>query len=85
MPRIEESSLRIPNLEFGLDNKGTLTLMDEVLTPDSSRFWPAGDWQPGTNPSSYDKQIVRDYLETLDWDKTAPGPELPDAIMEKNT
>ena len=55
--------------------------MDEILTPDSSRFWPAEEWQPGTNPSSFDKQFVRDYLETLDWDKTAPGPELPENIV----
>jgi len=69
--------------EFGLDENDTLRLMDEVLTPDSSRFWPAGEWQPGKNPASYDKQIVRDYLETLDWDKTAPGPELPDEILQR--
>lgn len=69
--------------EFGLDSNGTLTLMDEILTPDSSRFWPASDWQPGQNPSSYDKQYVRDYLETLDWDKTAPGPDLPEPVVEE--
>ncbi|MFT7533933.1 MAG: phosphoribosylaminoimidazole-succinocarboxamide synthase, partial [Gammaproteobacteria bacterium] len=69
--------------EFGLDKNQTLTLMDEVLTPDSSRFWPAEQWQPGKNPASFDKQIVRDYLETLDWDKTAPGPKLPDAILNQ--
>ena len=69
--------------EFGTDNNGTLTLMDEVLTPDSSRFWNAGTYVPGSSPQSYDKQFVRDYLETLDWDKTAPGPELPDDIMQK--
>ena len=56
--------------------------MDEVLTPDSSRFWPADSWQPGTSPPSYDKQFVRDYLETLDWNKQAPGPLLPDNIIE---
>ena len=67
--------------EFGLDTSGKLILMDEILTPDSSRFWPAEEWQPGTNPSSFDKQFVRDYLETLDWDKTAPGPELPENIV----
>jgi len=67
--------------EFGLDNAGTLTLMDEILTPDSSRFWDAENWQPGTSPASYDKQFVRDWLETLDWDKTAPGPELPDSVI----
>jgi phosphoribosylaminoimidazole-succinocarboxamide synthase len=69
--------------EFGLDASGTLTLIDEVLTPDSSRFWPADQYQPGTSPVSFDKQFVRDYLETLDWDKTAPGPELPAEIVEK--
>ena len=69
--------------EFGLDDDGTLTLIDEVLTPDSSRFWPTDSYQPGTSPVSFDKQFVRDYLETLDWDKTAPGPVLPDEIVEK--
>ncbi len=67
--------------EFGLDQSGQLTLMDEILTPDSSRFWQADTWQPGHNPASYDKQYVRDYLETLDWDKTAPGPDLPADII----
>ena len=57
--------------------------MDEVLTPDSSRFWEAATWQPGTNPKSFDKQFVRDYLETLDWDKTAPGPKIPAEIQQK--
>lgn len=70
--------------EFGLDEDGTLTLIDEVLTPDSSRFWPADEYVPGQNPSSFDKQYIRDYLETLDWDKKAPGPALPDEII-KNT
>jgi phosphoribosylaminoimidazole-succinocarboxamide synthase len=69
--------------EFGLDDNGMLTLIDEVLTPDSSRFWPAGQYQPGTSPVSFDKQFVRDYLETLDWNKTAPGPELPEEIVTK--
>ena len=69
--------------EFGVDDNGTLTLIDEVLTPDSSRFWPADQYQPGTSPVSFDKQFVRDYLETLDWNKTAPGPELPDEIVTK--
>jgi len=69
--------------EFGLDENGTLTLIDEVLTPDSSRFWPVDQYQPGTSPVSFDKQFVRDYLETLDWDKTAPGPELPEDIVKK--
>jgi phosphoribosylaminoimidazole-succinocarboxamide synthase len=68
--------------EFGLDDTGKLYLMDEVLTPDSSRFWPKNSWQPGTSPPSYDKQFVRDYLETLDWNKQAPGPMLPPAIIE---
>ncbi|MCP4048302.1 MAG: phosphoribosylaminoimidazolesuccinocarboxamide synthase [Gammaproteobacteria bacterium] len=68
--------------EFGLDDTGKLYLMDEVLTPDSSRFWPKSSWQPGTSPPSYDKQFVRDYLETLDWNKQAPGPKLPPAIIE---
>jgi len=69
--------------EFGLDKDGQLTLIDEVLTPDSSRFWPKDEYQPGSNPVSFDKQFVRDYLETLDWNKTAPGPELPDSIVTK--
>ncbi len=69
--------------EFGLDKDGQLTLIDEVLTPDSSRFWPQDEYQPGSSPVSFDKQFVRDYLETLDWNKTAPGPELPDSIVTK--
>jgi len=69
--------------EFGLDEDNQLTLMDEVLTPDSSRFWSAIDYQPGSSPKSYDKQIIRDYLETLDWDKKPPAPRLPDNIMTK--
>ena len=68
--------------EFGLDKEGKLYLMDEVLTPDSSRFWPQDSWAPGTSPPSYDKQFVRDYLETLDWNKQAPGPKLPTAVIE---
>ena len=67
--------------EFGFDDHGTLHLIDEVLTPDSSRFWPADGYRPGISPPSYDKQFVRDYLETLDWDKTAPGPDLPPEII----
>lgn len=63
--------------EFGVDDAGTLFLIDEALTPDSSRFWPADQYQVGISPPSFDKQFVRDYLETLDWDKTAPGPRLP--------
>jgi len=69
--------------EFGLDGTGELVLMDEVLTPDSSRFWPADDWRPGSNPASFDKQFVRDYLESLDWDKRPPGPELPVEIVTR--
>lgn len=69
--------------EFGLDDDGRLTLIDEVLTPDSSRFWATEHYQPGISPPSFDKQFVRDYLETLDWDKTAPGPELPEEIAIK--
>ncbi|MDI6750072.1 MAG: phosphoribosylaminoimidazolesuccinocarboxamide synthase [Pseudomonadota bacterium] len=69
--------------EFGLDGAGRLHLIDEVLTPDSSRFWPADTYEVGKNPSSFDKQFVRDYLETLDWNKQAPGPHLPPEIIEK--
>ena len=69
--------------EFGLDSGGKLYLIDEVLTPDSSRFWPADQYQTGISPPSFDKQFVRDYLETLDWDKTAPGPDLPDDIIRR--
>lgn len=69
--------------EFGLDEAGRLVLMDEALTPDSSRFWPADQYQPGRNPPSFDKQFVRDYLETLDWDKQPPGPALPPEILAK--
>ena len=68
--------------EFGLDSTGKLFLMDEILTPDSSRFWPLESWKPGTSPPSFDKQFVRDYLETLDWNKQAPGPKLPTSIIE---
>ncbi|WP_288841720.1 phosphoribosylaminoimidazolesuccinocarboxamide synthase [uncultured Deefgea sp.] len=69
--------------EFGLDENGTLCLMDEALTPDSSRFWPADQYQPGSNPPSYDKQFVRDWLETTGWDKTPPAPALPQEVAEK--
>jgi phosphoribosylaminoimidazole-succinocarboxamide synthase len=69
--------------EFGLDENGVLCLMDEALTPDSSRFWPADQYQPGTNPPSYDKQFVRDWLETTGWDKTPPAPALPLEVAEK--
>ena len=67
--------------EFGLDNEGQLTLMDEVLTPDSSRFWPLQDYKPGLSQKSFDKQIIRDYLETLDWNKEPPAPIIPESIM----
>jgi len=69
--------------EFGLDDDGALVLIDEALTPDSSRFWPMDEYRPGTSPPSFDKQFVRDYLETLDWDKTAPGPRLPAEVIER--
>ena len=69
-------------LEFGLDESGELQVMDEMLTPDSSRFWPADEYREGISPPSYDKQFVRDYLETLDWNKTAPGPRVPADIIE---
>ncbi len=69
--------------EFGLDEAGTLYLIDEILTPDSSRFWPADEWRPGASPPSFDKQFVRDYLETLDWNKQAPGPRLPAEIIAR--
>jgi len=68
--------------EFALGTDGSLTLIDEVLTPDSSRFWPADTWREGTSPPSFDKQFVRDYLETLDWNKTPPGPKLPAEVIE---
>jgi phosphoribosylaminoimidazole-succinocarboxamide synthase len=69
--------------EFGLDEQGRLHIIDEVLTPDSSRFWPVDGYEVGISPPSFDKQFVRDYLETLDWDKTAPAPDLPTEILEK--
>jgi phosphoribosylaminoimidazole-succinocarboxamide synthase len=69
--------------EFGLDDKGGLVLIDEVLTPDSSRFWPEEAYCVGSSPPSFDKQFVRDYLETLDWDKTPPGPHLPEEIIQR--
>lgn len=68
--------------EFGTDNNGKLVLIDEVLTPDSSRFWPADSYKTGISPPSFDKQYVRDYLETLDWDKKAPGPHLPPEVID---
>ena len=69
--------------EFGLDANDELVLIDEVLTPDSSRFWPADEYQIGTSPPSFDKQFVRDYLETLAWNKQAPAPKLPSEILDK--
>jgi len=69
--------------EFGLDEGGQLTLMDEALTPDSSRFWEKDSYKVGQSPKSYDKQIIRDYLETLDWGKTPPAPTLPDEILQR--
>jgi len=68
--------------EFGTDEDGKLYVMDEMLTPDSSRFWPADEYRVGISPPSYDKQFVRDYLETLDWNKTAPGPKLPREVID---
>jgi phosphoribosylaminoimidazole-succinocarboxamide synthase len=69
--------------EFGFDRNGEVVLIDEALTPDSSRFWPLEDYSVGISPPSFDKQFVRDYLETLDWNKQAPGPRLPPEIIEK--
>ena len=69
-------------LEFGTDGDGTLHVMDEMLTPDSSRFWPTDEYRVGISPPSYDKQYVRDYLETLDWNKKAPGPRVPAQVIE---
>lgn len=69
--------------EFGLDDEGRLYLIDEVLTPDSSRFWPISQYRTGTSPPSFDKQFVRDYLDTLDWDRTAPGPEIPADVLQQ--
>ncbi|MBU2675571.1 MAG: phosphoribosylaminoimidazolesuccinocarboxamide synthase [Gammaproteobacteria bacterium] len=69
--------------EFGLDDEGRLHIIDEALTPDSSRFWPVDGYEVGISPPSFDKQFVRDYLDTLDWDKTAPGPELPADVLQQ--
>ncbi len=71
--------------EFGLDEAGTLTLIDEALTPDSSRFWPTDEYRPGSNPPSFDKQFVRDYLESVGWNKRPPAPELPADIVVRTT
>jgi len=72
-------------LEFGLDSNNQLTLMDEALTPDSSRFWSLSEYTTGTSPKSFDKQIIRDYLETLEWNKTPPAPAIPEDVMAKAT
>ena len=69
--------------EFGLDEANELVLIDEALTPDSSRFWPQDEYRVGISPPSFDKQFVRDYLETLDWDKSPPGPSLPENIIRQ--
>ncbi len=69
--------------EFGLDEEGRIHIIDEALTPDSSRFWPVDGYKPGSSPPSFDKQFVRDYLDTLDWDKKAPGPELPAEVLQQ--
>ena len=69
--------------EFGLDSTGAMRVMDEVLTPDSSRFWPADTYKAGSSPPSFDKQYIRDYLETLGWNKQAPGPKLPSVVVER--
>ena len=69
--------------EFGVDADNQLVLIDEILTPDSSRYWPADQYRPGISPPSYDKQFIRDYLETLDWDKTPPAPMIPQDIIDK--
>jgi phosphoribosylaminoimidazole-succinocarboxamide synthase len=71
--------------EFGVDDSGALVLIDEALTPDSSRFWPVDTYAPGSSPPSFDKQFVRDYLETLDWDKTPPAPHLPPEVIAKTS
>lgn len=71
--------------EFGLDDKGAVVLIDEILSPDSSRFWPVDQYKVGESPPSFDKQFVRDYLETLDWDKSPPGPHLPNNVLTKST
>ena len=81
--RVKGIVIAATKFEFGLDKEGRLYLIDEVLTPDSSRFWPLEDYEVGISPPSFDKQFVRDYLETLDWNKTAPGPVLPPEVIDK--
>ena len=71
--------------EFGLDDAGRLFMIDEALTPDSSRLWPVSAYRTGISPPSFDKQFVRDYLDTLDWDRTAPGPSLPRDVIDKTS
>jgi phosphoribosylaminoimidazole-succinocarboxamide synthase len=85
LPRRTRVIIADTKFEFGLDEQGRLTLIDEVLTPDSSRFWPAATYKPGTSPPSFDKQFVRDYLETLDWNKKAPGPKLPPEVIARTS
>ena len=83
--RVRGIIIAATKFEFGRDEDGRLHLIDEVLTPDSSRFWPADRYKVGISPPSFDKQFVRDYLETLDWNKKAPGPKLPQDIIDKTT
>jgi phosphoribosylaminoimidazole-succinocarboxamide synthase len=83
--REKEIIIADTKFEFGLDKNGELLLIDEVLTPDSSRFWPADAYEPGRSQPSFDKQFVRDYLETLDWDKKPPAPEIPSEVAEATT
>jgi phosphoribosylaminoimidazole-succinocarboxamide synthase len=71
--------------EFGTDDKGQLVLIDEILTPDSSRFWPAAEYRVGVSPPSFDKQIVRNWLETQPWNKQAPAPKLPQEVLKKTS
>jgi len=71
--------------EFGTDDQGNLVLIDEILTPDSSRFWPAAEYRVGVSPPSFDKQIVRDWLETQPWNKKAPAPKLPPEVLKKTS
>jgi phosphoribosylaminoimidazole-succinocarboxamide synthase len=82
-PRAARIIIADTKFEFGLAPDGELLLIDEVLTPDSSRFWPADSYRVGISPPSFDKQFVRDYLETLDWDKRAPGPRLPPEVIRR--
>ena len=83
--REKEIIIADTKFEFGLDKNGELLLIDEVLTPDSSRFWPADAYEPGRSQPSFDKQFVRDYLETLDWNKKPPAPEIPSEVAEATT